>query len=63
MGGLIDYRTGRAAATKSEASSSNFQFIFPVNIAATVAAVQGADRAKFSGVAPDVAPLSMLIQS
>jgi uncharacterized protein (DUF1501 family) len=62
VAGLIDYSTGAAPANKSEAHAKNFQFIFPENVAATVAQAVGVDRQKFGGAHPDTAALSTILR-
>lgn len=58
----IEFTTGRVAKTRAEASSPEFQFIFPENVAATLAEAVGADREKFASVRTNVPALRRLLR-
>jgi hypothetical protein len=61
-GGPIDYATGAIPKTNEQARNSNFQFIFPENVASTVVEIVGADRDRFGNIAASTPFIPTLVR-
>lgn len=59
----VDFKTGSAPATKTEAKNSNFQFIFPENVISTVLEIMNLDRNKFGSIPLNTPYLPTLIRT